>query len=48
LLDCPMWIPDSLNTDSLGFFQRVIGNIKDYLEKKGEDSIITKYPGAEK
>lgn len=46
-LDCAMWVPDSLNTDSLGFFQRVIGNIKDYLKNKGEDSIITKYPGSE-
>lgn len=48
MLDCPMWIPDSLNTDSLGFLQKVIGNIKEFLEKKGEDSIITKYPGAER
>lgn len=46
-LDCPMWMADSLNTDSLGFFQRVLGNIKQYLKDKGEDSLIQKYPGAE-
>ena len=46
-LDCAMWVPDSLNTDSLGFLQKVIGNIKDYLKNTGQDSLIQSYPGSE-
>ncbi len=46
-LNCAMWIPDSINTDSLGFFPKIIGNIKAFLNKTGQDSLIEKYPGAE-
>lgn len=46
-LNCAMWIPDSINTDSLGFFPKIIGNIKEFLNKTGQDSLIEKYPGAE-
>lgn len=46
-LDCAMWVPDSLNTDSLGFLQKVIGNIKDYLKNTGQDSLMESYPGSE-
>lgn len=47
-LDCAMWIPDTINTDSLGFFPKIIGNIKDFLKKTGQDSLIQDLPGAEK
>lgn len=46
-VQCEIWMPDSINTDSLGFLPRVLGNIKDFLKKTGQDSILTKYPGAE-
>lgn len=46
-LDCSMWIPDSINTDSMGLLKRVIGNIKDYLKNTGQDSLIQTYPGSE-
>jgi len=53
-LDCGLWIPDSLNTDSMGFFPSIVGKIKNYLNKNkidsiapNQDTIIQKFPGAE-
>ncbi len=46
-IECAMWIPDSLNTDSIGFFPGIISNIKKFLNKTGQDSLIQKFPGAE-
>ena len=53
-LDCALWVPDSLNTDSMGFFPSIVGKIKNYLDKKQDtiapnkvDTIIQKFPGAE-
>ena len=55
-LDCALWIPDSLNTDSMGFFPNIIGKIKGFLNRSKQDSlpqpikqdsIVQKFPGAE-
>jgi len=46
-IECAMWIPDTLNTDSIGFFPGIISNIKKFLNKTGQDSLIQKFPGAE-
>lgn len=46
-MGCDLWLPDSLNTDSMGFFPNVLGKIKEFLNKTGKDSILHSYPGAE-
>jgi len=47
-LDCALWIPDSINFDSVGFIPGVMSKIKDFLKTKGQDSLIKQeLPGAE-
>ena len=46
-LGCDMWIPDSISADSIGFIPSLISNIKEFLNKTGQDSLLPKYPGAE-
>lgn len=46
-IDCAMWIPDTLSSDSLGFFPGLINNIKKFLNKTGKDSLIQEFPGSE-
>ncbi|MBC8048453.1 MAG: hypothetical protein H7Y00_16760 [Fimbriimonadaceae bacterium] len=50
-VDCPMWLPDSLNVDSLGFIPRVMGDIKRLIDSMRikTDSLpeFKKLPGAE-
>ncbi len=54
-LDCDLWIPDEINTDSLGFIPGLIGRIRNFLNKQEDDTIIIpqqdtviqKLPGAE-
>jgi penicillin-binding protein 1A len=46
-LSCNMWIPDSISADSIGFIPSLISNIKEFLNKTGQDSLLPKYPGAE-
>lgn len=46
-LSCDMWIPDSISADSIGFIPSLINNIKEFLNKTGQDSLLPKYPGAE-
>lgn len=46
--DCPLWIPDSISVDSMGFFNRIFYNIRNTLNPDKMDSISEfNYPGAE-
>jgi penicillin-binding protein 1A len=48
--DCPLWLPDSLDLDSLGFIPNVMGDIRKWLDsvKVRLDTLIEfKLPGAE-
>lgn len=48
-LGCDMWIPDSINYDSLGFVPGIMSKIREFLKKNGQDSLIREeLPGAEK
>lgn len=47
-LNCAMWIPDSINYDSIGFVPGVVSKIREFLKTKGKDSLLQDYPGAEK
>ncbi|MEZ5014510.1 MAG: transglycosylase domain-containing protein [Chitinophagales bacterium] len=47
-MDCALWMPDSIPVDSMSFIPRMVGKIKEFLNKNGNDSLIQqKYPGAE-
>ncbi|MFI5171118.1 MAG: transglycosylase domain-containing protein [Chitinophagales bacterium] len=46
-MSCDLWLPDSINTDSMGFIPGILGKIRQYLDKTGQDSLLHKYPGAE-
>ncbi len=49
-LNCDLWIPDSINYDSIGFVPGVMSKIREFLKKNGKDSLLKNenYPGAEK